>query len=178
MTFTGLTPGNYTFTVRRTADITCISAASSSLTINPVPNCIPVANNDAATTAEDNPAILNITSNDTDLDGTINVTSVDLDPSTVGQQTSMITTAGVFSVLNGVLTFYPAANYNGPASITYTVNDNIGATSNVATVSITVTPVNDAPVAVNDIASTNEDAPVTINVLANDTDVEGLNIAS
>ena len=48
---------------------------------------------------------------------------------------------------NGNLTFTPVANYNGPASITYTVNDNSGATSNVATVSITVTPVNDAPVA-------------------------------
>ncbi|MFM6946911.1 MAG: tandem-95 repeat protein [Flavobacteriales bacterium] len=178
LTFAGLTPGNYNVTVRRTADITCVSAVSSSLTINPVPNCIPVANNDAATTAEDNPAILNITSNDTDLDGTINVTTVDLDPLTVGQQTSMSTTAGVFSVLNGVLTFYPAANYNGPASITYTVNDNSGATSNVATVSITVTPVNDAPIAVNDIASTNEDAPVTINVLSNDSDIEGLNNSS
>ena len=178
LTFAGLAPGNYTVTVRRTADISCVSAASSSMTINAVPNCIPVANNDAATTNEDTPAILNMTSNDVDQDGTINVNSVDLDPATPGQQTSISTTAGVFSVNAGVLTFYPAANYNGPASITYTVNDNSGATSNVATVSITVTPVNDAPIANNDLATTNEDSPVTINVLGNDTDVEGLNNSS
>ncbi|MEN9743373.1 MAG: hypothetical protein RLZZ65_1178, partial [Bacteroidota bacterium] len=153
LTFAGLAPGNYNVTVRRTADITCVSTATT-LTVNPVPNCIPVANNDNATTAEDNPAILNITANDTDLDGTINVNSIDLDPATPGQQTSVSTTAGLFSVNAGILTFYPAANYNGPASITYTVNDNSGATSNVATVSITVTPVNDAPIANNDAAST------------------------
>jgi gliding motility-associated-like protein len=178
LTFANLAPGNYTITVRRTADNTCVSAASASMTINAVPNCIPIANNDVATTAEDTPAILNITANDTDQDGTIDITSVDLDPATPGQQTSISTTAGVFSVNAGVLTFYPAANYNGPASITYTVNDNSGATSNVATVSITVTPVNDAPIANNDLATTNEDSPVVINVLGNDTDIEGLNIGS
>ena len=178
LTFAGLTPGNYNVTVRRTADNTCVSTATASMTINAVPNCIPVANNDVTTTAEDTPAILNITANDTDQDGTIDVTSVDLDPATPGQQTSISTTAGVFSVNAGVLTFYPAANYNGPASITYTVNDNSGATSNVATVSITVTPVNDAPIANNDLATTNEDSPVTINVLGNDTDIEGLNNSS
>ena len=177
LTFASVAPGTYNVTVRRTADITCVSTATV-LTVNPVPNCIPVANNDAATTNEDVPAILNITANDTDSDGSININSVDLDPTTLGQQTTFSTTSGVFSVNAGVLTFYPTANYNGPASVTYTVNDNSGATSNVATVSITVTPVNDAPIANNDLASTNEDAPVVINVLGNDTDVEGLNIGS
>ncbi|MEY2652436.1 MAG: hypothetical protein RLZZ321_1529, partial [Bacteroidota bacterium] len=177
LTFASVAPGTYNVTVRRTADITCVSTATV-LTVNPVPNCIPVANNDAATTNEDVPAILNITANDTDSDGSININSVDLDPTTLGQQTTFSTTSGVFSVNAGVLTFYPAANYNGPASVTYTVNDNSGATSNVATVSITVTPVNDAPIANNDLASTNEDSPVVINVLGNDTDVEGLNIGS
>jgi len=50
------------------------------------------------------------------------------------------------------------------------------ADSNVATVSLTVTPVNDAPVAVADAYSTAEDTPLTIaapGVLGNDTDVEG-----
>src|SRR4029079_13027249 len=45
------------------------------------------------------------------------------------------------------------------------------ATSNTATVSITVKPVNDAPIAGNDTATTNEDTPVDIRVLANDTDI-------
>src|SRR5206468_2561373 len=45
--------------------------------------------------------------------------------------------------------------------------------SNVATVTISVTAVNDAPVAVDDTATTAEDTPATIAVLANDSDVDG-----
>ncbi|MBS9953854.1 cadherin-like domain-containing protein, partial [Vibrio alginolyticus] len=40
-------------------------------------------------------------------------------------------------------------------------------------VNIDVTPVNDAPVATNDNAVTDEDTPVTIDVLPNDTDIDG-----
>src|SRR2546425_1691404 len=47
--------------------------------------------------------------------------------------------------------------------------------SGTATVSITVTPVNDAPAANNDSATTNEDTSVDVNVLANDTDVDNAN---
>src|SRR5262249_58021995 len=57
-------------------------------------------------------------------------------------------------------------------SFTYKAND--GTTdSNIAIVSINVTPVNDAPVAQNDTAATNEDTLVIGNVLANDSDVDG-----
>src|SRR5207249_7567276 len=59
----------------------------------------------------------------------------------------------------------------------YTHQTNDGtANSNEATVSITVNPVNDAPVAVNDAYSTNEDTALTVaapGVLANDSDVDG-----
>src|SRR5207249_7776811 len=54
---------------------------------------------------------------------------------------------------------------------TYKANDGT-ADSNVATVSITVTAVNDAPVAVDDAFTTAEDTPLTGNVLSNDTDVD------
>ena len=47
---------------------------------------------------------------------------------------------------NGSFTYTPAANYNGPDSFTYKANDGTP-DCNVATVTITVTPVNDAPVA-------------------------------
>src|SRR5262249_32643517 len=59
-----------------------------------------------------------------------------------------------------------------PDSFSYKANDG-SADSNVATVSINVAPVNDAPVAQNDTAATNEDTPVSGNVLANDSDVDG-----
>nr|WP_250645642.1 Ig-like domain-containing protein [Salidesulfovibrio onnuriiensis] len=70
------------------------------------------------------------------------------------------------------MTYTPAANYNGPDTITYTVSDGQGGES-TATVAVGVTPVNDGPVAVDDTATTAEDTPVTIDVLSNDTDVEG-----
>ena len=53
-------------------------------------------------------------------------------------------------------TYTPAANFNGTDSFTYTASDGT-AVSNVATVTITVTGVNDAPVAVNDTATTTEE---------------------
>jgi hypothetical protein len=169
-------PASITYTVNDNGGATT-NVATVSITVTPV-NDAPVAVNNTATTAEDTPVSVNIVTNDTDIDGTINAASVDLDPTTAGQQTTLTTAQGTWSVTNGNLTFTPVANYNGPASITYTVNDNSGATSNVATVSITVTPVNDAPIANNDLATTNEDSPVVINVLGNDTDIEGLNNSS
>src|SRR5262249_57385849 len=67
------------------------------------------------------------------------------------------------------------ANYNGPASFTYTVSDGNGGTA-TATVNITVTPVNDAPVAAGDTVSATEDTPLVLApaaLLGNDSDVDG-----
>ena len=76
---------------------------------------------------------------------------------------------------DGSFIYTPAANYNGADSFTYKANDG-AADSNVATVTLTVTPVNDAPVAVDDSYSTAEDTALTVaapGVLGNDTDVDG-----
>ena len=68
------------------------------------------------------------------------------------------------------LTYSPDTNFNGSDRFTFKVNDG-KADSAAATVSITVTPVNDPPTANDDNATVQEDAPiVTIDVLANDTD--------
>ena len=72
------------------------------------------------------------------------------------------------------LTYTPALNYHGPDSFTFKVNDG-KVDSNTATVAITVTPVNDAPVAVNNSYSTDEDTALIVDlpgVLGNDTDSE------
>jgi len=76
-------------------------------------------------------------------------------------------------------TYTPFANYNGADLFTYKANDGT-ADSNVATVSITITPVNDPPTAGDDNATTNEGMLVTIDVLSNDLDIDGdtLSIAS
>jgi VCBS repeat-containing protein len=77
-------------------------------------------------------------------------------------------------VLNGdgSFTYTPEANYFGDDSFTYRASDG-GEASNVATVTITVTPVNDAPVAVADSAIGTEDSPINGSVLDNDSDPEG-----
>src|SRR5262249_50931143 len=56
-------------------------------------------------------------------------------------------------------------------TFTYTMRDAAGATA-TAMVTVTITGVNDAPVASGDMATTSYDASVTVNVLANDHDVD------
>src|SRR4029079_13323783 len=72
---------------------------------------------------------------------------------------------------NGSYTFTPVLNYNGtPPVATYTLSD--GSLTSTATLAITVTPVNDAPVGINDTNTIAEDTVATGNVLTNDTDVD------
>src|SRR5207237_494912 len=76
---------------------------------------------------------------------------------------------------NGSFTYTPHADYNGPDNFTYKANDG-SLDSSVATASLTVTAVNDAPVAASDNYSTAEDTPLSVSapsVLGNDTDVDG-----
>ncbi|MDR7212741.1 Ig-like domain-containing protein, partial [Flavobacterium piscis] len=119
-------------------------------------NDAPVALDDATSTNEDTPVTINVTTNDTDVDGTIDVATVDLDPATAGIQTTFtVTGEGTYTVDNtGTVTFTPVLNYNGTATpISYTVSDNLGLVSNTATLTITITAVNDAPLALDDINS-------------------------
>ncbi|NNF11085.1 MAG: tandem-95 repeat protein, partial [Acidimicrobiia bacterium] len=126
----------------------------------------PVAVDDSAPMAEDDPPItINAVANDTD-------PNADLDPSSAVVQAPA--TNGV-ATANGDGTFDYDSNPNfaGVDSFDYRVCDLTGA-CNTATVTITVTAVNDAPVATDDAPSVAEDNPsgVTFNVLANDTDVD------
>ncbi|WP_305880423.1 retention module-containing protein [Pseudomonas citronellolis] len=79
---------------------------------------------------------------------------------------------GTVKLENGNVVFTPAKDVNGTGSFTYTVSDGHGGTS-TATVTVGINAVNDAPEAKPDSASTQEDKPVTLNVLANDSDVDG-----
>ncbi|MEJ2142438.1 MAG: Ig-like domain-containing protein [Gammaproteobacteria bacterium] len=78
---------------------------------------------------------------------------------------------------DGSYNYTPAADFNGSDSFTFKAQENATAdtyNSNIATVTVTINPVNDAPVAAADSSSTNEDTAVTTgNVLSNDTDTEG-----
>ncbi len=120
----------------------------------------PVANPDAATTAEDTPVTIAVLDNDTDTEN---------DVLTVTAATALHGTVAINN--DGTLTYTPAADYNGPDTITYSIDDGLGGTAK-STVAVTVTAVNDDPVANPDEATTAEDTPVTIAVLDNDTDTE------
>ncbi len=135
--------------------------ATVSLTVNPV-NDVPVAVNDIRSLDEDNALNINVLANDTDVDGNT------LTVSGFTQPANGTVTNGP----GGTLTYTPNANYNGPDSFTYTISDGQGGFS-TATVSLTVNPVNDPPVAVDDIGETTKKDVVDIDVLANDTDLDG-----
>ncbi|MBX7050476.1 MAG: tandem-95 repeat protein [Flavobacteriales bacterium] len=111
------------------------------------PSIPPVAHDDLATTDEDVQVVIaNIDGNDTDADGTVDASTIDLDPNTAGQQTSIITAEGSWSVDTGTgdVTYIPTLDYFGTASITYTIEDNDGITSNIANITVTVNSVIDA----------------------------------
>jgi VCBS repeat-containing protein len=74
------------------------------------------------------------------------------------------------------VTYSPAVNYSGSDSFTFKVNDG-GLDSNIATVSITISALNDAPIANNAVASTNEDTPLVVTLSADDVDSPNLTFA-
>ena len=65
------------------------------------------------------------------------------------------------------ITYTPATNYNGPDSLQFKTNDGTH-DSNIATVSITDNPVNDAPTANPQSVSTNPDTPVAVTLTGSD----------
>ncbi|MBU0456714.1 MAG: Ig-like domain-containing protein [Nanoarchaeota archaeon] len=131
------------------------------ITVNDV-NRNPVAVNNAATTNEDNLVSVPLLNNDYDPDAE--------DVLTISSTTSPKN--GVVTINGNSIDYTPNANFNGVDYFTYTINDGYGG-QDTATVTITVNSVNDAPVAVDDNASTLESALLYLNVLANDYDPEG-----
>src|SRR5262249_46391942 len=129
----------------------------------------PVAVNNTYTTAEDTAKTTT---------STTGVLSNDTDPEN-NSLTAILDSAPAHGTLtfnaNGTFTYTPAANFNGTDTFTYHASDG-QLSSKLATVTITVTPVNDPPVASADTFNATQDTPLAIaapGVLANDTDVEG-----
>jgi outer membrane protein OmpA-like peptidoglycan-associated protein len=152
---------------------------SASISVNVTPNIgSPIANNDVASTPKDTPVAVNVLSNDIAPNGSLDKLSIDLDPNSTGIQSKLTNTQGSWSVKDGKVEFTPINSFAGIASINYTVNDSNGKTSNQASLSVNVSTVNDNPIATNDVASTIEETPITIDVLQNDTAPNGLNKAT
>ena len=125
-------------------------------------NAAPQPAHDAASTMEDQAATIDVLANDTDPDGdTLTVT---------GAGAPAHGTAAVNA--DGSISYVPTANFHGTDSFSYSVSDPSGATA-TAVVTVTVTPVNDPPAAQDDAAACAKNREVTVDVLANDSDVDG-----
>ncbi|GEM_PF-1004026 len=131
--------------------------ATVDITVNAVDD-EPVANPDSETTSEDTPATVNVVDNDTGLgDGGIIVT--------ISSQASHGT---VSMNPDNTINYVPDPDYEGSDAFTYQICDTDG-DCDIGNVNITITSVNDVPVAVNDTLATNEDVELTSNILDNDT---------
>jgi len=161
--------GTDSFTYRANDGTAASNLVTVTLTVNPVQD-VPVAVEDAYSVDEDNtltvPVANGLLDNDTDVDGDP-LTAVLVDGVTSGTLTLNA---------NGSFTYSPNENFSGTDSFTYRANDGTAA-SNLVTVTLTVNPVQDVPVAVEDAYSVDEDntltVPVANGLLNNDTDVDG-----
>lgn len=122
-----------TFTYHANAGTANSEVATVTISVTPV-NDSPLASDDSAATPEDTPVGINVTVNDSDIDGTI-------DPTTVRITQQPVTGSASVSRLTGKVTYTPAAGYSGLDTFTYSVRDNSGATSNEASISVNVTMV-------------------------------------
>ncbi|MGQ2384204.1 beta strand repeat-containing protein [Acinetobacter ursingii] len=148
------TSDSFTYTVTDSNGVVS-NTATVNITVNPV-NDAPVANDDTATVDEGDTVVIAVKGNDTDAeDGTpAGVVTI------VGAPANGTVTVNA----NGTVSYVHDGSETTSDSFTYTVTDSNGVVSNTATVNITVNPVNDAPVALNDTAT-------NINVTLNEQDV-------
>ncbi len=160
----GWQAGTYAITLTAADEDGARSEAGFTLTVTPV-SWPPVARDDAYDTDEDQElsvAAPGVLANDYDMDGD----ALAVEPVS-GPAHGELTLDP-----DGSFRYTPAPDYNGTDQFTYRVLAG-GEPSGPATVTITVRPVNDPPTPSDDVATTPEDTPVDIDVLANDTDPDG-----
>jgi len=151
--------GSDSFTFKVNDGTVDSNTATVTISVTPV-NDAPVAADQSVSTVEDTVKSITLTGSDADGDSL----------------TYSIVAQPLHGNLNGTaaeLTYTPAANYHGSDSFAFKVNDGT-VDSNTATVTITVTPVNDAPVAEEQSVSTTEDAAKTIVLVGTDADGDAL----
>ncbi|MGF1515224.1 MAG: DUF4347 domain-containing protein [Elainellaceae cyanobacterium] len=143
----------------------------------PSDNLPPTAVPDTANTVIDTPIIIDVVANDTDPeDGgrpSGGVTQIEGIGVAVNQPIALPSGGTATLLQNGQISYVPPAGFTGADPFTYTVADSSGLTQNAG---VTVTVVDDAtntpPTVIDDFASTPIDTPITVDVLANDTDTE------
>ncbi len=159
---TGLSAGTaYSFRVKAADASGNQTAWSTVASATTAANQAPLAVNDSAATDEDVAVTIAVLANDSDVDG---------DPLTIAGFSQGA--AGSVSQNGDSLVYTPNANVSGADSFSYSLSDGVNAPVS-ATVSVTIRPVNDAPVAVADSAAVGLNSSVVIEVLANDSDPDG-----
>ncbi|OGS96465.1 MAG: hypothetical protein A3H31_08415 [Gallionellales bacterium RIFCSPLOWO2_02_FULL_57_47] len=153
--------GTDTFSYRLSDGPLDSNLATVSLMVTPV-NDAPVAADVALTTDEDTALVIDLRSYASDVDSTVFTANV------VNAPTHGVLTQNV----DGTFTYLADANYNGADSFTYRVNDG-ALDSNLATVSLNVTSVNDAPTLGDLNLSAVEDTALAMNLLAAANDIDG-----
>ncbi len=158
--------GTDTFRYRARDSSAVVSNESTvTVTVNNV-NDSPVANSFSVSTPEDIPVSISISDQATDTDNAI-------DWSQLRITTPPARGTASIDVAHRSILYTPAANFNGPVSLQYQVADVSDAVSNVATISINVSAVNDLPQAVNDVYATGFGTPRSLSVKQNDSDPDG-----
>ncbi|MFY7803777.1 MAG: DUF4347 domain-containing protein, partial [Limnoraphis robusta] len=135
-----------------------------------VENTAPVAEPDTAETAANTEVNLNILENDSDTDGNIDPTTVDLNPETPElESTREVPGVGSYTVdETGVVTFTPEAEFTGTSTINYTVQDDVGTPTEPTAITVTVNPpANVLPTATDENVNTPFETPVTFNLADN-----------
>ncbi|MET0554799.1 MAG: FG-GAP-like repeat-containing protein [Vicinamibacteria bacterium] len=174
------TGGSVTYTLHATVDPLAATGTLAVTAAVAAPSDIrdPHAANDAATDADplagDQPPVANPQTVTVVEDGSVGVTLTASDPDG-DPLTLSIQTAPAHGVLTGTvpnLTYTPNANYSGADAFTFRAFD--GILGSVATVSITVSPVNDPPQASSQSVATSEDVPLAITLGASDPDGDAL----
>ncbi len=148
------------------ADATGLRSNTSTISIQ-ITDQAPIVANDNFTVNEDITSELNVLLNDSDPQDNI-------DPASVSIVSLPLNGTVTINSQTGIISYTSNADYNGSDAFVYRVCD-LSAYCGEASVSITVVPVNDAPVAVEDSRIILEDSPVFIDVLVNDYDIDNLN---
>ncbi len=182
----------FAYTITDSNGVISTATALVDVTVTAV-NDPPVAADDAYTTDEDvalvvpvfeiirlaNTAVVYTTDEDVALDGPLaGVLDNDRDLEDDALTAIVVESTEENGILSfspdGSFTYTPTADFNGIYSFTYVANDGTDDSNPpVGLVTITINPVNDEPVAADDSATTDHETLVNIDVLANDTDIDG-----
>ncbi len=151
----------------RVSDAQDFTSGQIPVVVEPV-NDAPRVAQDEAVGKEDEALLIDVVQNDADPEGN----------QEIDRNSLRITSApehGQATVEDGKVRYVPDPDFHGSDGFGYTVADIHGATSREGRVLVQITPVNDAPIAVDDWAKTKEDTTKRIDVSKNDTDPDGNN---